>query len=321
MNIVELSVAVNIKKNRLDKFLARETEKLSRSKIQALISSGRVSVNSVPMTDAGYNLKYGDRISFCEETNVSEEPLPEPDPDVKFSILYEDEDLLVIDKPAGIVVHPGAGNFSHTLVNGLISHCGNSLSKENGKYRPGVVHRTDKNTGGILAIAKNDFSHRKLAEQFAIHSVTRKYICFCYGVPVPACGKIETLIARDKRNRLRMAVFENSGKIATTLYRTLKTFSGFAAKAECELKTGRTHQIRVHMSFRGCSLIGDSLYKAKNYFVPKPICEFINKFPRQALHAGLLEFVHPRSKKIMHFESDLPADLRELERILDDFAS
>jgi 23S rRNA pseudouridine1911/1915/1917 synthase len=217
-------------------------------------------------------------------------------------------------------VHPGAGNHSHTLVNGLVYHCGKALSSGSDQYRPGIVHRTDKDTGGILVVAKNDFSHAELAKQFAVHSVKRKYICFCFGIPQPQYGKIETLIARDKSNRLKMAVVPDNGRRAVTLYKTIKTFSTFAAKAECELETGRTHQIRVHMSHRKCSLIGDSLYKAKNYFIPKEILNFVNGFSRQALHAYFLEFLHPRSQKKMRFTSDLPEDMQLLEKIMTDFA-
>jgi 23S rRNA pseudouridine1911/1915/1917 synthase len=190
------------------------------------------------------------------------------------------------------------------------------LSSGSDQYRPGIVHRIDKDTGGILVVAKNDFSHAELAKQFAVHSIKRKYICFCFGIPQPSCGKIETLIGRDRNNRLKMAVVQDNGRNAVTVYKTIKTFSTFAAKVECELKTGRTHQIRVHMLHRKCSLIGDPLYKAKNYFVPKEISDFVNNFSRQALHAYFLEFLHPRSQKEMRFTSDLPEDMQLLEKVM-----
>jgi 23S rRNA pseudouridine1911/1915/1917 synthase len=310
-----LHVTTVVKKNRLDKFLASEIKEISRSKIQVLISAGHVKVNSVLITDAGHNLKYNDEI-LLDENFEEEKPDLTPDNGIKFTILYEDEDLLVIEKPAGVTVHPGAGNFSRTLVNGLAHHCGKSLSGGSGKYRPGIVHRIDKNTSGILAVAKNDFSHNGLAKQFAVHSVRRKYICFCYSLMQPSNGKIETLISRDKKNRLKMSVSNDSGRKATTFYKTLRTFSKFASKVECELKTGRTHQIRVHMSHKGCSLIGDSIYRAKNYFVPHDISNYVNGFSRQALHAYFLEFLHPCSQKLMHFESDMPDDMKELEKVL-----
>ncbi|MDR0968772.1 MAG: RluA family pseudouridine synthase [Holosporaceae bacterium] len=310
-----LTVPYNSPKTRLDKFLASEIKELSRSRIQLLISKGRVGVNSVLTTDANYIIKSNDEI-FIEDDFKIEKPDLTPDENVEFSVIYEDEDLLVVDKPAGVTVHPGAGNYSRTLVNGLVYRCGRSLSSGSDEYRPGIVHRIDKDTSGILVVAKNDFSHCELAKQFATHSIKRKYVCFCYSVLQPFCGKIETLIARDPRNRLKMAVATDGGKNAITIYKTLRTFSKFASKVECELKTGRTHQIRVHMSNKKCSLIGDSLYKAKNYSIPKEIADYIKGFPRQALHAYFLEFVHPRSQELMSFKSDLPDDMKELEKVL-----
>ncbi|MDR2781955.1 MAG: RluA family pseudouridine synthase [Holosporaceae bacterium] len=312
--LIELCVTSDISKNRLDKFLASEITELSRSKIQTLILGGGVQVNSRTIITPDYHVKCGDRVLLKNEA-VTEKPDLTPDDSIKFSVLYEDEDLLIIDKPPGITVHPGAGNYSHTLVNGLIHHCGESLSSGSDKCRPGIVHRIDKDTSGILVVAKNDFSHAELAKQFAVHSIKRKYICFCYGVLQPLCGKIETFIARDRNNRLKMAVTQD-GRNAITFYKTLETFSTFASKVECELKTGRTHQIRVHMSHCKCSLIGDSLYKAKNYAIPKEIVDYINNFSRQALHAYFLEFLHPRSKKSLHFESNLPDDLQLLEKAM-----
>ncbi|MDR2067955.1 MAG: RluA family pseudouridine synthase [Holosporaceae bacterium] len=298
--------------SRLDKFLTSEIGSMSRSKIQLLISSGRVQVNDKQLLDPNYRLKSGDKI-FCDDNLVISKPDLTPDATVAFSILHEDEDLLVIDKPAGIVVHPGAGNYRHTLVNGLAHHCGQSLSSGSDEFRPGIVHRLDKDTSGILVVAKNDFTHTELAGQFATHSITRKYICFCHSILRFPQGKIETLISRDRKNRLKMCVSGDRGKAAITLYRTLQTFSGIASKVECELKTGRTHQIRLHMSHMGHALIGDSLYKTKNYASPQEIYHYINKFPRQALHAYFLKFSHPRSGKFMRFETSLPTDMLELE--------
>jgi 23S rRNA pseudouridine1911/1915/1917 synthase len=312
----KISVTVDIKKNRLDKFLTFAIKELSRNKIQTLISTGRVRVNSALITDANYNLKYDDEIFVNDDDCKIEKPDLAPDKNIKFSVLYEDDDLLIIDKPAGISVHPGAGNYSNTLVNGLVYRCGESLSSGSGEYRPGIVHRIDKNTSGVLVVAKNNFSHFGLAKQFSTHSIKRKYVCFCYSSPQPLSGKIQTLIARDRNNRLKMAVSKESGREAVTFYRTLKTFSKYASKIECELKTGRTHQIRIHLSHRECSLIGDSVYKTKNYPMPKEISDYINKFPRQALHAYFLEFMHPRSEELMHFESKPPNDMQELEKVL-----
>ncbi|MDR0632447.1 MAG: RluA family pseudouridine synthase [Holosporaceae bacterium] len=312
----KISVTLDIKKNRLDKFMTFAIKKLSRNKIQALIAAGRVRVNSDLITDVNYNLKYSDEIFVNDDDFEIEKPDLAPDKNVKFSVLYEDDDLLVIDKPAGITVHPGAGNYSNTLVNGLVYRCGESLSSGSGEYRPGIVHRIDKNTSGILVVAKNDFSHCELAKQFSTHSIKRKYICLCYSFPQPLIGKIQTLIARDRNNRLKMAVSKESGRNAITFYRTLKTFSKYASKVECELKTGRTHQIRVHLSHLGCPLIGDSIYRTKNHHAPNEISDYINEFPRQALHAYFLEFTHPRSEEPMHFESQPPNDMQELEEVL-----
>ena len=314
MEVIGLCIVSNAKKNRLDKFLANELYFLSRTKVQSLISEGFVRVNGVTETRENFLLKSRDEI-FLTQHSVSHENSLVPDENVEFSILYEDESLLVIDKPAGVVVHPGAGNFSGTLVHGLLSHC-DSLSSGSETSRPGIVHRIDKDTSGILVIAKNDFAHQKLAEQFAEHSIRRKYVCFCYGILQPERGRIETLISRDKNNRLRMAVSKNNGKNAITIYNTLKKFGKFVSKVECELKTGRTHQIRVHLSHLGHSLIGDKLYKFKNYALPADFRDFIEHFPRQALHAFFLEFKHPESGEILSFTSEIPNDMKELEEKL-----
>ena len=267
------------------------------------------------MVDSNFSLK-GESI-VCIKQNIPSDKIEiHPDEKVPFEVLFEDDDLIVINKPAGVVVHPGAGNRDHTLVNGLAHHCGTNLSTINSEIRPGIVHRIDKDTSGILVVAKNDFAHVELAKQFEIHSIKRKYICFVYSVLRPPHGKIETLISRSQNNRLKMSVSQFKGKKAVTLYRTIKNFSNCASKVECELLTGRTHQIRVHMSSRGNSLIGDRTYKVKNYSLPKEYAQQINEFPRQALHAYLLEFIHPKSGKIMHFECDLPADMKNLENLL-----
>lgn len=286
---------------------------LSRNKIQTLAESKNIAVNGHIITDSNYHLKVKDVVEI-DCAPILRRSTPSSDATVAFSVLYEDEDIIVVDKPAGIVVHPGAGNHDHTLVNGLVSRY-NALSSGSDDSRPGIVHRIDKDTSGILVIAKNDTAHMHLARQFQVHSIKRRYICFCYGVPRLIQGKIETFIARDSHNRVKMAVSSDGrGKNAITFYRILRKFASFAAKIECDLHTGRTHQIRVHMSHIDHSLIGDSVYKKKNYAVPKSIVEYLLHFPRQALHAYFLEFVHPKSEKIMHFEVGLPNDLLELER-------
>ncbi|GHT95013.1 pseudouridine synthase [Alphaproteobacteria bacterium] len=320
---VDEAISASPARIRLDKFLASELQGYSRSKIQSMIEAGNVSVNGVIVLNASYLLKIRDEIEIMPVV-VPETNILDPDGDVNFSILYEDDDLIVVNKPAGVVVHPGAGNYDHTLVNGLAYYYG-SLSSGGDSARPGIVHRIDKDTSGILVVAKNDYAHEKLAEQFKIHSIKRKYICFCYGVINPRCGKIETFISRDKCNRTKMAVSKDSGKWAISIYRTLKIFSNFVSKVECELHTGRTHQIRVHMAHLGHSLIGDSTYRSKNYnrllanptIQDKTHVEYVRNFTRQALHAYFLEFIHPRSQKLMHFESELPDDMQELESMLE----
>ena len=272
-------------------------------------------MNSEEVFDPNFSLQVEDNI-WIEENIPSDKIEIHPDENVPFEILFEDDDLLVINKPAGVVVHPGAGNRDHTLVNGLAYHCGKNLSTINSDIRPGIVHRIDKDTSGILVIAKNDFAHMQLAKQFEVHSIKRKYICFLYSVLRPLNGKIETLISRSESNRLKMAVSQSKGKKAITIYKTVKNFSTYASKVECELLTGRTHQIRVHMASLGNSLIGDRIYKVKNYSLPKEFAKEINGFPRQALHAYFLEFVHPRSEKVMHFECDMPDDMKNLENLL-----
>lgn len=296
---------------RVDKFLADALE-ISRSKISSFIERGALKVNSIPSNDKNYLLKVRDEVEISFETAT--EIFIKPDASVPFEILFEDEFLAIINKPAGVVVHPGAGNHDATLVNGLVSCYGDALSKDN--LRPGIVHRIDKDTSGILVIAKGDFAHQKLAEQFACHSIVRKYVCFCFGVLERKAARIETLISRDRRNRLKMCVSEHEGKKAITIYKTLKKFASFAAKVECELKTGRTHQIRVHMNHLKHSLIGDTLYKYKNYALPAG-AEFLRDFSRQALHAYFLEFTHPKTGEVMRFEAPLPPDLLDLETQLD----
>jgi len=288
---------------------------VSRTKIQSWIKSGFVCVNSEEVTDPNFSLQINDNI-WIEENIPSDKIQIHPDENVHFEIIFEDDDLLVVNKPAGVVVHPGAGNHDHTLVNGLAHHCGKNLSTINSDIRPGIVHRIDKDTSGILVIAKNDFAHLKLAKQFEVHSIKRKYVCFLYSVLRPLNGKIETLISRSESNRLKMAVSQSKGRNAITIYRTIKNFSNYASKVECMLLTGRTHQIRVHMSSRGNSLIGDKTYKVKNYSLPKEVAKEINKFPRQALHAYFLEFIHPRTEKIMRFECEMPDDMKNLENLL-----
>lgn len=316
---------------RLDKFLAHEFREISRSKMRTIIESGLVAVDGRVVFDPAFCLKKSREaqidIDFDSVSDITANfalrnaafLAPAADSTVNFEILFEDSDILVVNKPAGVVVHPGAGNYEHTLVNGLIYHCDGNLSSVSDESRPGIVHRIDKDTSGILVVAKNDQAHAILADQFRIHSIKRCYVCFCFGVSRVKMDRIETKIGRDPGNRLKMAVSRGeNGKKAITNYRVLREFGSFASKIECELHTGRTHQIRVHMSHFGCALIGDNLYKSKNiYPAPKNISKYLNEFPRQALHAYLLEFTHPKTGERMKFEVEIPEDLRDLENRLE----
>lgn len=302
---------------RLDKWLAERLPDISRSRLKALIESGRVCLDGVPATDAGRRLKGAE---IC----VLDIPAAQPaDPEaeaIALTVVYEDDDLIVIDKPAGMVVHPAAGNHSATLVNALLHHCGGSLSGIGGVKRPGIVHRLDKDTSGLLVAAKTDAAHQGLAEQFATHSLTRAYRAVCWGVPLPRQGEIEGNIGRSSSNRKKMAIVERGGKPALTRYRVDKTYGQTAALIECRLATGRTHQIRVHMTSIGHPLIGDPLYgrqTGRGKGLPAETRVLLTDFPRQALHAFLLGFLHPTTGKTLLFESKIPKDFNELTSYLE----
>ena len=238
------------------------------------------------------------------------EPDPEPE-NIPLDIVYEDDDLLVISKPAGLVVHPGAGHWTGTLVNALLYHCGDSLSGINGVKRPGIVHRIDKDTSGLLVVAKNDKAHVGLAKQFEVHSIQRTYDAFVWGL-TPESGRIEGNIGRSPSNRQKMAIVKVGGKPAVTHYERVDAYGVLASHIKCHLETGRTHQIRVHMTSIKHPLIGDELYGSAPKFAP----DSIRYFPRQALHAGLLGFIHPITQKQMLFEVPLPKDLENLKVLL-----
>ncbi len=317
-----LDFVVKISENdmRIDKFLSIYIKDISRVKIQDAILNGAVSVDGQKITDCSKKLKAEQLVNFDQTYIVNEQIELKPEK-VDFSILYEDDDLIVLNKPSGIVVHPGNGNWSGTLVNGLLAY--SDLSSGTCDFRPGIVHRIDKDTSGSLVIAKNDFIHAKLAEQFAEHSITRRYICYTYGKPnINLCVnenglfRYETKFGRDPVNRKKMKVLQDRGKTAITLFNIEQIFSKsgvpFASKIMCELKTGRTHQIRVHMASLGASLIGDQVYgKRKKLPIENKECVF--EFNRQALHAYYLKFEHPRNKCILEFVAPIPDDLTWLE--------
>jgi 23S rRNA pseudouridine1911/1915/1917 synthase len=314
---------------RIDRWLADELEEYSRSRFKALIEDGQVRCNGVPVTNAAAKTLAG------AEYVVTIPPLtaPEPEPEaIPLEVAFEDEHLIIVNKPAGMAVHPAAGNWTGTLVHALLHHCAGTLSGIGGVERPGIVHRLDKDTSGLLVAAKSDAAHQGLSEQFAAHTVERAYTAFTRSSPEPRSGRIDTRIARSDTDRKKMAVVnrQNSiaGKQAVTNYQTLKSYGreggamlgrGLAAKVECRLETGRTHQIRVHMAHIGCPLLGDPVYGRGRSQKLKELDDgrAFKDFRRQALHARLLGFVHPITQARLSFEADLPKDLQKLEKFLE----
>jgi len=305
-----LTVAPSQAGSRLDRWLAESLPDLSRSRLQALIEEGALSSEGGVVGTASRKVKAGE----IYELNV---PPPEPAApaaqEIPLVIVYEDEDLIVIDKPAGMVVHPAPGSSDSTLVNALLHHCAGSLSGIGGVKRPGIVHRIDKDTSGLLVAAKNDRAHHGLAKQFAKHSIERVYLALCWGVPLPRHGQVEGPIGRNPADRKKMAIVAG-GKPALTYFKVISTFGDYASLVECRLATGRTHQIRVHMTSIGHPLVGDQLYGKGNRKSPAPVeaKTLLNAFPRQALHARILGFDHPISGEKLLFESELPSDFNGL---------
>ena len=300
----------DIAKVRLDKFLAESFPEYSRNQFIHLIEAGAVQIVGQKAT-----LSPDDKVvKGATYTIIPPEPVePDPEPEnIPLDIIYEDGDLLVVNKPAGLVVHPGAGNWTGTLVNALLYHCGDSLSGINGVKRPGIVHRIDKDTSGLLVIAKNDKAHVGLAKQFEVHSIQRTYDAFVWGL-TPESGRVEGNIGRSSTNRQKMAIVKMGGKPAVTHFERVDAYGITASHIKCHLETGRTHQIRVHMTSIKHPLIGDELYGN----APKGAPENIRTFPRQALHAGLLGFIHPITQKQMVFEVPLPEDLIQLKTELE----
>ena len=284
---------------RLDSFLAeKNTAKYTRSFIGKMIEENLVLYNGKP-SKASTKIKTGDRIELFEK---EPEPLAVKGEEIPLEIVYEDDDLMVINKPRGMVVHPAPGHTSGTLVNAVLSHAGESLSSINGVLRPGIVHRIDKDTSGLILVCKNDFSHKALAKQLEEHSITRRYHAICSGRLKEEQGTVSAPIGRDEKNRKQQAINYKHGKEAITHYRLLENLQN-ASLLECRLETGRTHQIRVHMKSIGHPLLGDPLYgPKKNLYAIKG----------QALHAMILGFVHPRSGEYMEFSADYPEDFQKL---------
>lgn len=305
------------KNQRLDKVLSQGDHDLSRSRLKALIEEGAVSSDGQTITDPSLRVKPGQ--CFSVKIPQAREYEPEAE-DIALEIVYEDDDLLVLNKPAGMVVHPAAGNYSGTLVNALLHHCKGSLSGIGGVKRPGIVHRLDKETSGLMVVAKNDMAHNGLAVQFAEHSLERAYRAIVWGCPLPQAGTIEGNIGRSAHDRKKMAIVTNRGKHAVTHYQMQKKLGSFASIVECRLETGRTHQIRVHMSTNGHTVVGDALYgRTPSRFLRLLDAEskrFFNDFTRHALHAYIIGFDHPRTKERITFENQLPPEMEDLSKLL-----
>ncbi len=321
----EFTVAENEINIRLDKFLSEKflaiKPEINRSKIQKLIDEELVCNQAGKAIIVASQKTKLDQKIFVTLAEIKLSHLQAKE--IAFEIVYEDDDLLVINKPAGLTVHPGAGNHDDTLVNALLFTHKNKLSEVGGEFRPGIVHRLDKDTSGLMLVAKNDFTHQLLSKDLQERKVKRSYLAFIYGVLDPAQGMINKNIIRSKTNRVKMSVTRGPGRSATTYYKTKEIFcDGFISLIECNLETGRTHQIRVHMESMKHSLVGDQTYSSSKKTAPKDLNtkakNFVANFPRQALHSYKISFTHPRSKKELTFETKLPDDLMQLQKLCKD---
>ncbi len=327
--LMHVTVGADQTGERLDRVLADALADLSRSRLKALIEEGHVRRDSEPsgqsegqpIRQPSAKVAAGDIFEITIPAPIDAIPLGQ---DIPLDILYEDDDLIVLDKPAGMVVHPAPGNPDGTLVNALIAHCGESLAGIGGVRRPGIVHRLDKDTSGVMVAAKTAVTHANLVEQFSARSVDRAYHAIVWGLPKPTAGEIEGAIGRHPKNRKKMAVRETGGKHALTRYKTLKVYGdGLASLVECRLATGRTHQIRVHLTHLGNPLIGDPTYGRSTgrrdavSILDADIKRQIGDFTRQALHARVLGFVHPTTGQHVDFKTELPDDMSHLKQLLE----
>ena len=317
---LKITVGSEDKGHRLDKVLATHAPQLSRARFQALLAGGHVVRAGKPFDDSSYKVKEGEVFVITIPPAVEAAPKPQK---IKLDIVYEDKDLLVINKASGMVVHPAAGNHDGTLVNALLAYCGAELSGIGGVKRPGIVHRLDKETSGLMVVAKNDAAHHGLSEQLAARTLKRTYQAIVWGLVSPTSGRIETQIGRSKTNRKKMAVLDGGGKTAVTDYKKLDSFGLLASLVECRLQTGRTHQIRVHMASLQHWLVGDPVYGRPSIQkflrlnkVDPALSGALLDFPRQALHAAALEFIHPISETKVSLTSELPEDMRGLLQVL-----
>ena len=315
-SIINFIVKNKEKNLRVDTLLANQHNKLTRSRVKTLILENNLKINNLITVDPSRKVKLNDEICL----NIVQ-PKKENLKPFKYNldIIYEDKDLIVINKSAGISMHPGPGNYDNTIVNALINYSGDNLSNVGNELRPGIVHRIDKDTSGLVVIAKNNFSHENLSKQFSEHSITRVYYALVWGKIRPQNGKIETLIARSSKNRQMMEVSFKKGKRAVTNYKTLEVYETKKiptfSLVECKLETGRTHQIRVHLSNMGNNILGDKKYKKKFkklINIDPSLEKLINELNRQFLHAKSLGFNHPTNNKRLEFSSNLPSDLENI---------
>jgi len=317
---INLIVGDEDKNLRVDVFINRKENEISRTRIKNLILDKKLKLNNKIIEDPSKKVSFGDILELVipKPKKASIKPY-----EYKLDIIYEDQDLIVLNKPAGIVMHPGAGNFDNTIVNALVNYDKDSLSNIGDELRPGIVHRIDKNTSGLVVVAKNNKAHENLSSQFSKHSITRVYQLLIWGKVRPSKGKIETLITRSSKNRQMMEVSNTKGKKAITNYKTIEIFenknSPTLSLLECKLETGRTHQIRVHMNYLGNSIVGDDKYK-KKFKKIKNIDPLLEKnlvnLKRQFLHAKTIGFFHPKKNEEMVFSSNLPQELEIILKML-----
>ena len=318
--IISLLVKTEENNQRVDTFIKNKEQSLSRTRIKNLILKKNLKLNSQILISPSKKVSTGDQLSL----EIPEPKLASLKPyKFKLDIIYEDKDIIIINKPAGIVIHPGAGNYDNTIVNALMNYCGGNLSNIGDELRPGIVHRIDKDTSGLVVVAKNNFAHENLSIQFNKHSIKRVYQLLIWGKLRPQTGTIKTLIKRSTKNRQLMEVGSTKGKIAITNYKTLEVFENnktpTLSLVECKLETGRTHQIRVHMSYKGNNIIGDKKYKKKfKKFknIDSKLENLLLKLDRQYLHAKTLGFTHPVNGKEIEFSSFLPQELENILKML-----
>jgi 23S rRNA pseudouridine1911/1915/1917 synthase len=306
------------KGQRVDRFLADAIGTISRSRVKSLIEQGLLRRDGAVLGEPAEQVRPG--ATYVLDLPVPLPAVPQPQC-IPFTILYEDADLIVLDKPAGLVVHPAPGNHDGTLVNALLAHCGDTLSGIGGERRPGIVHRLDKATTGVMVVAKTELASAALTAAFAARDIDRAYLALVWGLPSPLEGEIEGAIGRDVWDRKRMAVVSRGGRSALTRYRTKRAWQAAASLLECRLATGRTHQIRVHLASRGNPIVGDPVYlrrvPAVARTLPEPVRQRLLDFPRQALHAARLGFAHPRTGRPLDFTTGLPPDMAALIDCLD----